>query len=248
MRRTGLSVALTAALTVLAVTLLAQDPRAMAQEMVLHNFNGKNGSQPYSGLTFDATGNLYGTTFEGGLYNYGTAFELMPKAGGGWTEKVLHSFNYNGKDGFNPRSGLIFDASGNLYGTTTYGGSGACSDGEPGGCGTVFELTPKVSGGWAEKILHGFGSGGSYPQAGVVFDASGNLYGTTFEGPVAAGVNAGCGTVFELTPAAAAWTEWTLYFNFGDDAAPWLAWSSTPKAISTGQRKVRARMAGSSTS
>lgn len=220
MRSKGFFTTLAAVLAVFTVTLLVNDTRAAAQERVLHNFSGKNGSQPYSGLIFDAAGNLYGTTFEGGLYNYGTVFELTPKAGGGWTEKVLHSFNYNGKDGYYPHGSLIFDGNGNLYGTTTYGGSAACSDDQPGGCGTVFELTPKPGGGWAEKILYSFGNGGAYPVASLIFDTVGNLYSTTLEGPVVEGVNAGCGTVFELTPAANAWTEWTLYFNFADDCGP----------------------------
>ena len=73
---------------------------------------------PVAGLILDASGNLYGTTSEGGAYVYGTVFELTPKAGGGWTEKVLHSFGGTG-DGISPYAGLIFDAAGNLYGTTS---------------------------------------------------------------------------------------------------------------------------------
>ena len=92
------------------------------------------------------------------------------------TEKVLHNFQSNFRDGFNPDAGLIFDGSGNLYGTTFYGGTY--------GAGTVFELTPAKGGGWTEKVLHNFGKGmdGFYPYAGLVFDAAGNLYGTTQSG------------------------------------------------------------------
>jgi uncharacterized repeat protein (TIGR03803 family) len=81
-------------------------------EKVLYSFNGdtKDGVQPYAGLIFDPTGNLYGTTHAGGAHGYGTVFELMPKAGGGWREKVLHSFNYS-VDGDTPYAGLIIDAS-----------------------------------------------------------------------------------------------------------------------------------------
>jgi hypothetical protein len=75
-------------------------------------------------VIFDSAGNLYGTTQAGGAYGYyGIVFELMPKAGGGWKEKVLHSFNNNGTDGYSPYAGLTFDAAGNLYGTTEAGGA-----------------------------------------------------------------------------------------------------------------------------
>ena len=101
-------------------------------EQVLHSFknDGTDGQEPVAGLIFDAAGNLYGTTIFGGTYDYGTVFELTPTAGGGWTEGVLHDFNFNGTDGFDPGSGLIFDAAGNLYGTTINGGTY--------GHGTVF--------------------------------------------------------------------------------------------------------------
>src|ERR1039458_10538845 len=78
---------------------------------------------PYTGLVFDAAGNLYGATFYGGTYGaYGTVFELTPAGGGTWTEQVLHNFG-NGTDGAEPLASLIFDGAGNLYGTTSYGGS-----------------------------------------------------------------------------------------------------------------------------
>ena len=82
-----------------------------ATEKVLHSFdnNGKDGYAPYAGLIFDKAGNLYGTTSDGGAYRYGTVFELTPKTGGGWTEKVLHSFNDNGTDGYFPEARPIFD-------------------------------------------------------------------------------------------------------------------------------------------
>jgi uncharacterized repeat protein (TIGR03803 family) len=102
---------------------------------VLHSFgHGTDGAIPYAGLILDAAGNLYGTTELGGIHgpDSGTAFELTPREGGGWTEKVLHSFN--GTDGALPLAGLIFDDSGNLYGTTSEGGIH--------NSGTVFEITP----------------------------------------------------------------------------------------------------------
>jgi uncharacterized repeat protein (TIGR03803 family) len=176
-------------------------------EKILHTFNdnGTDGYFPDAGLIFDAAGNLYGTTVAGGAHNYGTVFELSPKAGGSWTENVLHSFSYNGTDGSYPYASLIFDAAGNLYGTTGFGGSGACSL----GCGTVFELTPAGGGVWTETVLHNFianGADGTGPDASLIFDASGNLYGTTVTG----GAN-GYGAVFELTPGGANGPDTVLY-------------------------------------
>ena len=107
---------------------------------VLHSFQddlfgGHDGQSPYlSGVVFDPAGNLYGTTTYGGLYNFGMAYKLMPTEDGSWTETILHSFNLDGRDGAYPFGDLIFDVSGNLYGTTRDGGTH--------GKGTVFEITP----------------------------------------------------------------------------------------------------------
>jgi uncharacterized repeat protein (TIGR03803 family) len=225
------SITWTVVLAMFAMAALTTGTPAAAQtEKVLYNFSydvqpdSRDGQQPYASLIFDAAGNLYGTTLEGGIASAscppniwssgcGTVFELMPQAGGGWTEKVLHIFNGNGKDidGTEPLGGLIFDSSGNLYGTTSTGGTGSCTY----GCGTVFELMPQ-SGGWTEKILHHFGTGapdGQLPSAGLIFDTSGNLYGTTTNGGLY-----GVGTVFELTPQSEGWTEKILH-NFGDGAS-----------------------------
>ena len=148
----------------------------------------------------DAVGNLYGTTVEGGTYNYGTVFEMTPTPGGGWTEKALHSFNNNGTDGLNAFTGLILKAGSHLYGTTKYGGT--YDD------GTAFELKPSpnaAGGGWSEQVLHSFGSGtdGVNPWSSLIFDSAGNLYGTTELGGTYYNCNGGtltCGTVFEITP------------------------------------------------
>jgi uncharacterized repeat protein (TIGR03803 family) len=180
-------------------------------EKVLHNFtNGDDGGYPYAGLIFDAAGNLYGTTSEGGANKLGTVFELTPKTGGVWTEKVLHSFA-GGKDGTDPAAGLIFDAAGNLYGTTAEGGEYRY--------GTAFELTPAAGGRWTEKILHNFGKDkdGNQPVAGLISDAAGNLYGTNIEGGAY-----GLGTVFELTPnVGGGWTEKVVHsFNGKDGGDP----------------------------
>jgi uncharacterized repeat protein (TIGR03803 family) len=168
---------------------------------ILHNFNHDGNVVPGTGLIVDAAGNLYGTTGSGGAYRSGAVFELMPKSAG-WSEKILHSFGSD-KDGAGPGGSLIFDAAGNLYGTS---GGGAY------GSGTVFELTPGVSGAWTETILHNFnhdGTDGVSPGTALTFDAAGNLYGTTFTG----GLH-GRGTVFKLTPAVSGvWTE-TILHNF----------------------------------
>jgi uncharacterized repeat protein (TIGR03803 family) len=120
-------------------------------------------------------------------------------------EKVLHNFRGNGNDGSYPLAGLIFDAAGNLYGTTIFGGAygSNCNCG-----GTVFKLAPETNGKWTEKVLHSFGNGndGEYPEASVIVDAAGNLYGDTSAGGSFGtscglyGYSGECGTVFEITP------------------------------------------------
>jgi uncharacterized repeat protein (TIGR03803 family) len=165
-------------------------------------------------LIFDSSGNLYGTTQAGGAHNYGSVFELSPTASGAWTPKLLHSFDYNGKDGFSLEAGVIFDSLGNLYGTTNFGGA-------DNGFGTVFELSPHAGGGWTETILFSFSSAGAgtFPTGNLVSDSSGNLFGTTYSG---GGYNGG--TVFELTPSAGGNWTWSLLHNFGngtDGSAPW---------------------------
>ena len=171
-------------------------------EKVSHRFTGRDGGFPYAGLILDGSGNLYGTTLAGGAYDFGTVFQLTPGAHGTWTEKVVHSFNHNSHDGVVPYAGLIFDKAGNLFGTTFEGGTSgtACSTGF--GCGTVFELKPGAKGKWTEKVLYSFvfGKDGLQPFAGVIFDAGGNLYGTTQVGGSGCGSQQHCGTVFEITP------------------------------------------------
>src|SRR5580700_5049810 len=151
------TIGLTVAFILFVMAALMTGTRANAQtEKVLYSFDdvSKIGYLPQSGLTFDASGNLYGTTTFGGDLalcggdGCGTVFE-MTKVEGTWVMSVLHSFG-SGTDGAEPYAGLTFDASGNLYGTTEYGGSGTCSIGGAEGCGTVFELSPKAGGGWTE--------------------------------------------------------------------------------------------------
>lgn len=179
-------------------------------EAVLYNFCADNlddcpdGSTPFAGLTFDRVGNLYGTTETGGV-GFGTVFELSPPSSnrtGLWTETVLFAFQGSAKqDGAFPYSGTLnWDPSGNLYGTTTSGGSGSN--------GTVFKLSPQLGGGWKETILHRFkGSDGASPEAGVAIDNSGNLYGTT-----KGGGPANAGVLYRLSPnSQGTWTETVLY-------------------------------------
>lgn len=186
-------------------------------ETVLHSFTGApDGAKPYAGLLIGAGGVLFGTTSSGGAKGRGTIFELSP-SNGGWTESVLYSFT--GKsDGGSPRGSLVADAGGNLYGTTAGGGVAGCDIAAFGkGCGTVFELS-SANGGWQETVLHSFtgtNGDGANSVAALIFDASGNLYGTTQYGGTGSclyqGLTPGCGTVFEVSPAGAAWQESVLY-------------------------------------
>jgi len=155
-------------------------------ESVLHSFDPAiDGINPAAGLVFDQAGNLYGTTIDGGPLNGGTVFKLS-HAGNTWTSTVIYSFQRTSR-GPLPHASLSFDAAGNLYGTTQYGGK---SD-----LGTIFKLTPGVNG-WTYKLLKEFDlSDGGLPQSDVVFDASGNLHGTTWKG----GTNH-LGVVWKITP------------------------------------------------
>jgi uncharacterized repeat protein (TIGR03803 family) len=185
-------------------------------EAVLHSFgastncqNAPDGADP-SGLILDSKGNLYGVTFSQGPNGHGTVFELTPPSvqGGDWTETVLWGFNYH--DGSEPQSRLIFDASGNLYSTTTAGGTLDM--------GTVFQLVPPATGTqWSLNTLYNFGTNsmdGSQPYAGVVFDKAGNLYGTTLFGGKGIGYHQqGWGIVYKLTPGSQLpWSESILYW------------------------------------
>jgi uncharacterized repeat protein (TIGR03803 family) len=132
----------------------------------------------------------------------------MPNGKGGWTEKVL--YNFPAGSGTVTPSSLIFDAVGNLYGETEFGGSA--------GLGTVFELSPSGAN-WTEKTIYTFTgrSDGANPQGGLIFDATGNLYGSTQKGGSAC-PGTGCGTVFELSPSGGGWTK-SLLYNFNGGAA-----------------------------
>jgi uncharacterized repeat protein (TIGR03803 family) len=173
-----------------AVFELRPDTQNRWSEKVLHSFGSRtDGFQPLGSLIFDKAGNLYGVT-TGAVNEFGTVFEMAPGTSGTWTETVLHVFTNNGTDGLGPNGPLVMDASGNLYGTTVAGGSGAS--------GVVYELSPQAGGTWSETILHSFvnnSSDGVEPTSGLTFDSSGNLYGVTSGGGVY-----GNGTVYEVTP------------------------------------------------
>jgi uncharacterized repeat protein (TIGR03803 family) len=182
-------------------------------ETVIHNFTGRSGGNdgaaPIGGLLLDVAGNLYGTTTQGGTNDAGTVFKLAP-SGGSCTETVI--YNFGGKaDGAAPGGDLIFDKSGNLYGTTAAGGTFPGLSGQGGG--TAFKLTLNPDGTWSEMVLHSFGAGndGTEPIAGLAGDLAGNLYGTTIYG--GGTPNGGHGAVFQLTPSNGVWTE-SVISNF----------------------------------
>ncbi|HEX3664974.1 MAG TPA: choice-of-anchor tandem repeat GloVer-containing protein [Rhizomicrobium sp.] len=162
---------------------------ANGHESVLHAFTGgDDGSNPYFGvLTFDDSGNVVGTTILGGENDEGTVFKVSPSG----TESIMYSFDPT-DSGHNPEYGLISDAAGNFYGATPDGGVN--------GAGVVFSLSPNGS----QTVLYSFsgGSDGASPSSALVFDAQGNLYGTTLSGGIGCAkyLPGGCGTVFKLSP------------------------------------------------
>jgi uncharacterized repeat protein (TIGR03803 family) len=203
-------------LAILAMAALAALPASAQTEAVLHSFdnNGVDGYAPSATMIADSAGNFYGTTQSGGAYGYGTVFEVRPEPGGGSVERVLHSFNNNGVDGYTPYGGLVMDSVGNLYGATTAGGAN--------GDGAVFELIPQPGAVWHEKVIYNFGYDGSTyggPESSLIFDSVGNLYGTT-----SGGGTYEYGTVFELKPVSGhGWAGKVLYSfngNAGDGTNP----------------------------
>lgn len=176
---------------------------------ILHEFNSLSDGIPTAGLIMDASGNLYGTCLFGGTSYYGTVYELKRISDGTWRKQVLHNFVNDGKDGNYPGATLIFDKTGNLYGTTQEGGLQ--------NVGVVFELTPYAGGsGWNEKILYSL----PYKQKlwndlnfPLVLDSAGSLYGVSDQGDNGP-------YVFKLSPTSKGpWTLTTLY-TFGVNSGP----------------------------
>jgi uncharacterized repeat protein (TIGR03803 family) len=175
------------------------------KEIVLYTFREKNkgGVNPQAGLVRDMTGTLYGTTYSGGTFGQGTVFEVDRDG----RESVLYSFTGYPSDGGGPQGGLIMDAKGNLYGTTSAGGTSTW--------GTVFMVDQAGK----ETVLHNFGGApndGGQPSAGLIFDEDGNLYGTTQLGG-SGGCSQGCGTVFKLDTTGAV----TILYNFPNRNEAW---------------------------
>ena len=179
-------------------------------ETTLYSFNAKpDGYYPYGALARDKSGNLYGATYYGGANGYGRVYELK-KSGKIWKETVLYDFAGGTADGYYPQSQLVFDAKGNLYGTTTYGGAHSG--------GTVYQLQAQKSGKFKYNLLYSFAGGstdGYYPQLGPLFVAkNGYFYGTTLYG----GSSYNDGTVYELFNARGVWVEKVIYAFTGGKA------------------------------
>jgi uncharacterized repeat protein (TIGR03803 family) len=179
------------------------------QFSVIHTFKGRLDGHFPTGLVFDATGNLYGTTFEGGTSDAGVVYQLIPVASGPWTENVLYTFT-GGKDGTWPNPRLTLDSAGDVYGTTQIGGVA------PDGYGTAFKLS-QTSGVWKRsQIAYFIGGGaqgfGTYPDFGLISGGSGNVYGTT-----SGGGGGDSGNVFRLEPSplGGRWQLSVLHFFLG---------------------------------
>jgi len=182
---------------------LAHSGSSWSESAIYLFTGGQDGANPYSSVVFDQVGNFYGTAFGGGA-GHGTVFQLTP-SGSGWSENTLYTFQ-DTNDGGTPFGGLVFDSAGNLYGTTSTGGSG--------GGGTVYELASS-GGGWTFDVIGSF-AGTAYlpgPYCSLTMDAAGNLYGTTLKDG-----SHSAGSVFKLTPSGSGWTLTDLYdFTGGQD-------------------------------
>ena len=195
-------------------TIYAMHPRTNGtwDFRVIHTFTGgADGSSGSAGKMVVRNGKIYGAATTGGAAGAGTVFQLAPTRTGEWLFKVLYTFQ-GAPDGSFPYGALLFDAAGNIYGTTYYGGTS--------GLGTVYQLSPGGTGAWSEKVLYSFQAGqdGNSSISNLVADAAGNLYGTTSEGGL------GSGTIFKLTPDQNGnWSESLphLFANSPDGAFPY---------------------------
>ena len=194
--------------------LLVGSSWAASNGKLLYSFTGGlDGGDPATALTFDASGNGYGTTVTGGDFGCGTVFQLTP-SGGRFTESVLFSFDYF-TTGKNPYGGVVVDSKGNLYGTTVAGGFGGICSGD--GCGVVYMLS-NAGGTWNETVMYSFtgGDDGFGPGGALVSDGNGNFYGTTPDG----GANA-VGVVYQISPVRGGGWQQTVIHSFtgGNDGA-----------------------------
>jgi uncharacterized repeat protein (TIGR03803 family) len=167
---------------------------------VIHAFTGgADGSSGSAGRMILHDGHLYGAATTGGSNGSGVVFELTPRALGGWDFRTIYTFQGQ-PDGSFPYGALLFDDSGNIYGTTYYGGAN--------GIGAVYKLSPQPVGEWTEEVIYSFqqGTDGNSPISNLVFDKAGNLYGTTSEGGL------GRGVIFKLAPVGGGkWTETVVH-------------------------------------
>jgi len=174
--------------TLAVLAAFAAFPARAATTDVVYSFAGdEDGEYTDTDLVMDASGNIYGTSVQGGTFSSGTVWRLSP-SGDTWVHTVLYNFT-GGADGGEPYKGVTLDASGNLYGTAVTGGSGGCE----GGCGVVYKLT-NTNGTWTQSVVHAFtGEDGSGPGAGLTIGDDGDIYGMTPTGGAL-----GLGTIFRL--------------------------------------------------
>ncbi len=177
------------------------------RETVLYEFKGgtADGNGPHGRLAFDANGNIYGTTQGGGTNGTGTVYELSPKTGGGWKEKVLYNFSATGADGSNPSAGMTIAPDGTMYSTTPDGGAYSG--------GVIFSMK-KTAKGWKQTVIHSiqFPAEGGFPYEGLMRDAAGNLYGVA-----PAGGASQQGVVYRLSQTKKGWVDTVLYSFTGQN-------------------------------
>jgi uncharacterized repeat protein (TIGR03803 family) len=197
-------------------------------EAVLYAFKSQNdGRLPTAALTFGSGGTIYGVTEQGGTYDSGTIFQLVPGNGGAYAETVLYSFGNIG-DASTPSGPLALDSAGALYGVTSLGGTF--------NQGAAYKFTPSTVKGQAgtEQILFSFGGGtlasGINPVGNLIFDSTGNLYGVTNAG----GSSSGYGVVYELSSVKGVWSEKVLYSfikNSGVNPQAGMTWNPSNGAL-----------------
>jgi uncharacterized repeat protein (TIGR03803 family) len=201
---------------------LTRNAKGKWKETILYSFPAFNGDGTIltpQHLAMDKHGALYGVTQGGGAHNNGIVFKLSPGKPE-WKETILHSFDGSDGAGYNDGGGLAFDASGNLFGTTTAGGDPNCN------CGVVFELSPGKKGAWTYNVLHAFTGFPQNAQCGYFYDgaapgnntpavdSAGNVYGTTETGGNGCANN---GTVWELSPVqGGGWNYAIIHYMNGD--------------------------------